>query len=170
MSSTIARWYLVQTKPRQEARAKEHLERQAFECYWPLRPQQDAKAKRKSEESLFPGYLFIRLDRLQDNWYPIRSTRGVNQIVSFGGNPVPVADELIDNLRERLSGVAQSQPTLQLAPGEPVRLKLSVLNAVDAIFVCPDGEERSVILLNLLQREQRISVKNDQLANFDARG
>jgi transcriptional antiterminator RfaH len=27
-----ARWYLIQTKPRQEARAEEHLQRQNFEC------------------------------------------------------------------------------------------------------------------------------------------
>ncbi|MFC3607425.1 transcription/translation regulatory transformer protein RfaH [Stutzerimonas tarimensis] len=165
MTSTIARWYLVQTKPRQEERAKEHLERQSFECYWPQKPQANGEAKRKGSESLFPGYLFIRLDHLQDNWYPIRSTRGVNQIVSFGGNPVPVDDELIDNLRHRLDNLAE-KPPLQLEPGEKVRLKLSVLDAVEAIFVCPDGEERSVILLTLLQREQRISVKNDQLASY----
>lgn len=35
-------------------------------------------------ESLFPGYLFIQLDQLNDNWHPIRSTRGVNQLVTFG--------------------------------------------------------------------------------------
>lgn len=30
--SITARWYLIQTKPRQEARAEEHLLRQHFEC------------------------------------------------------------------------------------------------------------------------------------------
>ena len=35
----------------------------------------------KAGEPLFPGYLFIRLDSTHDNWYPIRSTRGVNRVV-----------------------------------------------------------------------------------------
>ncbi len=36
LSAQEARWYLIQTKPRQEARAEEHLRRQHFQCYRPL--------------------------------------------------------------------------------------------------------------------------------------
>src|SRR5690606_19909477 len=99
-----ARWYLIQTKPRQEARAEEHLQRQNFECYRPLKSGEPKKRTPKvaSEEELFPGYLFIRMDQVHDNWYPIRSTRGVARIVTFGGHPVPVQDELIEQIRRRL--------------------------------------------------------------------
>ncbi len=107
----------------------------------------------KAEEPLFPGYLFIRLDRVEDNWYPIRSTRGVARIVSFGGQPVPVEDALIEQLRWRLA-----QPAAPFCPGERVRITEGGLQAVEAIFVSQDGEERSVILLRLLQREHRVSV------------
>ena len=97
------RWYLVQTRPRQEARAEENLQRQAFECYRPL-----IERGQGSSEPLFPGYLFIRLDHLQDNWYPIRSTRGVARIVAFGGQPTPVQDALIGELRERVERVVET--------------------------------------------------------------
>ncbi|RML53195.1 Transcription antitermination protein RfaH, partial [Pseudomonas syringae pv. maculicola] len=53
-------------------------------------------AKAQVEEALFPGYLFIHMDQVHDNWYPIRSTRGVSRIVTFGGHPVPVRDHLIE--------------------------------------------------------------------------
>src|SRR5690606_503175 len=90
----------VQPPSRGKARAEETLRRQHFECY---RPQKHGK----TEEPLFPGYLFIRLDRQLDNWYPIRSTRGVARVISFGGEPTPVRDELIEQLRERLAAPAE---------------------------------------------------------------
>ena len=66
--SSSSHWYLIQTKPRQESRAEENLRRQHFECYRPIKP--SAAGNGKADEALFPGYLFIRLDRQLDNWYP----------------------------------------------------------------------------------------------------
>jgi transcriptional antiterminator RfaH len=150
------RWYLIQTKPRQEARAEENLRRQHFECYRPQKRRGSFNGK--AEEPLFPGYLFIRLDRQMDNWYPIRSTRGVARVVSFGGEPTPVKDELIEQLRQRLA-VEQPQPEApQFKPGERVQLIGGSFQDIEAIFISVDGEARSVILLNLLQREQKVRV------------
>lgn len=148
------RWYLIQTKPRQEARAEENLRRQCFDCYRPHKPRDSANGK--ADEPLFPGYLFIRLDRHLDNWYPIRSTRGVARVVSFGGEPTPVRDELIEQLRQRVATSAVEKSQFQ--PGERVHLLGGSFNELEAIFVSSDGGERSVILLNLLQREQKIRV------------
>lgn len=142
------RWYLIQTKPRQEARAEENLQRQNFECYRPRR-------QTSTEEALFPGYLFIRLDRQLDNWYPIRSTRGVARVVAFGGEPTPVRDELIAQLRQRLAALPD-RPGFE--PGERVQIKAGGFQELEAIFVSTDGEQRSVILLNLLHREQKVRV------------
>ncbi|WP_049325058.1 transcription termination/antitermination NusG family protein, partial [Stutzerimonas stutzeri] len=63
-TNKTARWYLIQTKPRQEARAEEHLLRQHFECYRPLKASAATRSGQgaKAGEPLFPGYLFIRLD------------------------------------------------------------------------------------------------------------
>lgn len=151
--SNNPRWYLIQTKPRQEIRAEEHLRRQRFECYRPKKQLDSGSSK--VAEPLFPGYLFIRLDRQLDNWYPIRSTRGVARVVSFGGEPTPVADELIEQLRQRLAAPTDKP---QFQPGERVQLCGGSFHEIEAIFVSADGEKRSVILLNLLQREQKVSV------------
>ncbi len=45
-----------------------------------------------------------------------------------------------------------------------VRVKCAGDCEVDAIFLCEDGTERGLILLNLLQREQRIRVPLSQLS------
>ena len=149
-----ANWYLIQTKPRQEARAEEHLLRQQYECFRPLR----------AAPALTRSYLFIRLD-CNDNWYPIRSTRGVCRVVAFGGMPCPVPDSLIASIRQRTQASAAN--AVRFAEGEAVRVRTGD-SEVQAIFLCEDGDERAVILLNLLQREQRISLPRSSLQRLTA--
>lgn len=153
------RWYLIQCKPRQDLRAEENLTRQSFKCYRPTLPVERTQRGRRisSVESLFPGYLFILLDQLNDNWHPIRSTRGVNQLVTFGKQPTAVPDELIEKLQEQLSG---KQPEdLILEPGDRVRINSGIYKELDAIFLSHDGTKRVVILLQLLHREHTFSVE-----------
>lgn len=148
------RWYLIHTKPRQEARALENLERQGFECFRPLRPVERCRNGRTytASEALFPDYLFIRLDRLSDNWFPISSTRGVHQIVRFHDYPLPVGDDLIESIRDRISGVTTPRPYFQ--PGERVRITQGAFSDAEGIFLATDGQERVVLLLRILQMEQ----------------
>jgi transcriptional antiterminator RfaH len=152
------RWYLIQCKPRQDSRAEENLTRQAFKCYRPAHHVERIRRGRRvtSVESLFPGYLFIQLDQLNDNWHPIRSTRGVNQLVTFGKQPIAVADELIDQLKQRLS--EKPQESVSLEPGDRVRINSGSYKEVEAIFLSRDGADRIVILLQLLHREHTLSI------------
>ncbi len=155
--SNDTQWYLIQTKPRQELRAEEHLRRQHFECYLPQKSTDGT-----TREPLFPGYLFIHLDRHQDNWYPIRSTRGVARVVAFGGEPTPVQDGLIEQLRQRLAQQEKSA-SQSFQPGERVQIRGEGFEEIVAIFLSNDGQHRAVILLNLLQRQQRVRVPKHYL-------
>ena len=79
-------WYAVQTKPRQEAVAELHLQRQHFETYLPkilVRKHRRDKWT-KVVEPLFPRYLFVRLDPDENSLSPVRSTKGVAGPVRFG--------------------------------------------------------------------------------------
>ncbi|GFM84022.1 transcription antitermination protein RfaH [Pseudomonas cichorii] len=165
-SQSPARWYLIQTKPRQEGRAQEHLQRQNFECYRPLTASDNRKRIGKAEEELFPGYLFIRMHQVHDNWYPIRSTRGVARIVTFGGHPVPVQDHLIEQIRQRL---LIPKPRAMYAQGDHVLVTTGGFCDVEAIFLAADGTERAVILLNLLQRQQKVVIPLSSLSPMQAR-
>ena len=103
----------------------------------------------------FPGYLFVRLDRLQDNWYSIRSTRGVARLVTFGNEPAVVPADLINRLHahEREAPVA-----CQFSCGDAVRITEGPFSELEAIFLRNDGEERAILLLTLLHREQRLKM------------
>jgi len=151
------RWYLIHCKPREDGRALENLERQGFECYRPVRRVERLREGRKygAAEPLFPRYLFIRLDCINDNWYPIRSTRGVNQIVRCRDRPLPVRDEIVEGIRARLAGPIGQEPYLK--PGERVLIMEGPFSQIEAIFLANDGEERVVLLMNILQTDQRVS-------------
>ena len=151
------RWYLIHCKPRQDARALENLERQNFHCYRPVKQMDRRRDGRicASEEPLFPRYLFIRLDRVNDNWYLIRSTRGVNRIVRFNDYPMPVEDAIIDGIRARLADPAYKEPYLK--PGDRVQIMEGAFSQLEAIFLSNDGEQRVVLLLNLLHTEQQLT-------------
>lgn len=154
-ASTHAAWYLLQSKPRQEQRAAQHLRNQGYTCYLPmLSVERLQRGKRvASEEPLFPGYLFIQLDSVEDNWAPIRSTRGVNRLVAFGGQPLPVSDALVEQLRQRAQ---HARPLLE--QGDRVKLQGAGFEEVDAIFLSMDGSERVILLLNMLNRQQQVRV------------
>jgi len=148
-------WYLVQCKPRQDERAEEHLARQGFSCFRPQYQRERMVRGRRHVlvESLFPGYLFIQLAQ-SDNWAPLRSTRGVNRLVGFGGFPLPVSDELIVQLRQR----TETAPHPLLEAGDRVRITGGSFAELDAIFLAMDGEERVTLLMTMLNREHRLSL------------
>ncbi len=48
---------------------------------------------------LFLGYIFIYLDEHNENWSPIRSTKGVINFVRFGLNFAKVPEHIIEYIR-----------------------------------------------------------------------
>ncbi|WP_236198434.1 transcription/translation regulatory transformer protein RfaH [Pseudomonas pseudonitroreducens] len=159
-ATTEKRWYLVQCKPRQDLRALENLQYQGYECFLPTQQIERLRNGQwnHQKEPLFPGYLFIELDTSQDNWMPIRSTRGVSQIVRFGANPLPVSNHIISYLR--LHAPSEDH---EFQPGDKVILDWSGTSGIEAIFLAKDGTERVLLLLTLLQRVVQVSVSTNNL-------
>jgi len=124
-----------------------------------------ARTQAPSDRCLVPGYLFIRLDCIHDNWLPIRSTRGVIQIVRFNDFPLPVADGIIEQIRRRM----ESQPIREpyLTSGERVVITDGSFSGIEAIFVASDGDERVMLLLNILQSERTLSFPIDSVRKLD---
>ena len=163
--SVVAQWYLIQSKPRQEVRAEENLRNQHFACYCPVHTVEKIQQGKKvvTKQPLFPGYLFINLCRLTDNWHSIRSTRGVLRLVTFANEPLAVADEIIDNLQSRLATI-HGRPLFE--EGGKVMVTEGPFKDLDAIFCKSDGDERAIILLTMLHREQQIRIPIQQLKSI----
>lgn len=161
-------WYLVLTKPRQEAKALLNLTQQGYLCYLPLCSVEKIRRGKAVlvSEPLFPRYLFIRLDSSQDgkSWTPIRSTLGVSTLVQFGGQPARAEDELIHALKEH----EQASPcTTLFKPGELVRIADGPFAGLEAIYQCSEAEHRSIVLLELLHKRVRMQIETARLGKPD---
>lgn len=154
-------WYLVQSKPRNEMRALENLVRQGYETYLPLMEVERLQRGKllKKMEPLFPRYLFLHLEEGNDNWGPIRSTLGVAGLVRFGQAYALVSDEVMDAVRERTQDVKKSL----FESGDSVRVVSGPLLGLEGVFEIADGEQRSFVLLEFMQKQQRVSVSTADL-------
>lgn len=166
---STAVWHVVSCKPRQEAEAEVQLLRQGFEVYLPriARRQRRNGAWRDCVQALFPRYLFLYVDRFQQNIAPIRSTRGVIDLVRFGGEPAVVPDGVVAVIRAREAaalGGHYADPARQFLSGEQVSILDGPLAGLDGVFDSDDGEERAVILMELLGKTNRVRVSRDWIA------
>ncbi|MFG6668723.1 transcription/translation regulatory transformer protein RfaH [Halomonas sp. HNIBRBA4712] len=160
-------WYVIQCKGGESFRAAEHLANQDFEVFHPVL---EAKRKRRGKltsviEPLFPYYLFIRLDRIDSNWRPIRSTRGVLKLLTFGDKPVYVPDELIESLTAQPH--RQEGSHTYFSAGEKVTISDGPFKSLEAVFQRCKGEERAIVLLTMLQRPQHIEIDMNSLEKSD---
>ena len=154
-------WYVVHTKPRQETRALENLENQGFECFLPRIPVQKRIRQRVQvvSEPLFSRYLFIRLDQSTRSWAPIRSTLGVSRLVTFGQQPARVPEALVAALRE----APPMQVAHLFAPGDAVLVVNGPLQGAQGVYQVSEGEQRALVLIELLGQPQRLQLMLDDL-------
>lgn len=159
ISSERDHWYLLQCKPHQDERAHLNLLQQNFFIFHPrLVSERMIRGKLHSvRESLFPGYLFIRLGS-NDNWAPVRSTRGVSRIVEFNHGPVAVPEDVIEHLRARCAEPAEPPCDEPLKPGEHLHIVRGPLSTLEGVFISPLGSERVMILLQFLNRTRAVCV------------
>ncbi|GAA0783355.1 transcription/translation regulatory transformer protein RfaH [Marinobacterium sediminicola] len=163
---TDFRWYVVQSKPGQAEKAAHELQNQGFEVFLPqVRVEKLRRGKRvELEEPLFPGYLFIELSEVASNWRPIRSTRGVARMITFGDKPAVVPDDVVEQLRDNLRQRGELQ---SLKPNEPVRITEGPFANLNAVFAEYDGEKRAFLLLELLGQWQRLSLPLSAVKKID---
>ncbi|AHF75371.1 Transcriptional activator [Sodalis praecaptivus] len=155
-------WYLLYCKRGQLLRAKEHLERQAVACLTPMVTLEKIIRGKRTEtcEPLFPNYLFIEFDPETIHTTTISATRGVSHFVRFGSLPVIIPAEVIQELRDHSFDNVTDPETP--STGDKVLITAGVFEGLQAIYTEPDGEARSMLLLNLLNKQVYQSLDNRQ--------
>ena len=160
-----ASWFLAQFKPNCHHIAKRNLTRQGFQCFL---PQEEVTRRRNNRftrqlRPLFPGYVFVALDKVTGGWQAINSTYGITRLVSFGGDPAEVPSELISALRDRCDESGTILPPRYFQPGDAVTLAngpfADLAGRVE--LVAPD--RRIWVLIDLMGRQTRVAVSEDAL-------
>jgi transcriptional antiterminator RfaH len=133
---------------------------QQFRVFRPLMRQQKRCRGRISVviESLFPRYLFVELDRVEDNWAPIRSTRGVVGLVRTGDRIVSAPKRMIDELKARVGedGTVALDREKDYRANQRTRVIDGPFAGFEALFLERRGEDRVLVMLNMMQQAQRL--------------
>lgn len=151
-------WYVAQTQYAQEKRAQQHLGNQGVSCFLPLYTAQVLNSehiKAVTPQALFPGYIFVRFNPEVIHTTTIKSTRGISSLISFGGMPSVIPDEVIERLK--------SHELLSPRPNEPehgdrVQVLSGVFQGLEAVWYEPDGAKRAMLMLTLMNQEVRVPI------------
>ena len=164
--AVIQEWHLLRTKAGEEGRAHDQVNRLASEV---LLPQAKMRVQRRhrlveSVVPLFPCYLFARLD-LEREYARLRYTRGIRNVVRFGGEPTVVPEWVIDELKQRCMRGPVELPHRQLLSGESVRVLDSPLQEFEGIFSrYRSGTARVEILLSVMGAGARVVLPASMVA------
>ena len=101
----------IKTKRSQTGKA--NRERHGFTAFLPLQNVTKRSAHKfvNSLVPLFQGYMFVKFDTAQNAWRKVNSTLGVARIVSLGGTPTPVPNEIVNEFISRCDGEGILRPT-----------------------------------------------------------
>jgi len=146
-------WYLIKTKPQQEAIAAQNLANQDYDVFFPK-----AVIKNKTTP-LFPGYLFMELDNKAQNWMPIRSTKGVSNFVRFGLSFAKVPIQIINLIKiQQQQTIEKMIDICSYHKGDYLEIQTGAFKGQQAIFQNYNSSDRVTVLLKLIGQQQAITL------------
>ena len=154
-------WHLIHTKPQQEQEAKRQLEQQGYTVYLPMLLKTKLKEGKQSNVQLplFPRYLFIHLTSGVDDWGPIRSTRGVSNLVRFGVKVARIPEELIIEIQARAGKDGyHHEDSPEFKRGDKISIIDGPFSGYEAIFQVHQGKDRALILLDIIGKASKTEV------------
>ncbi len=159
------KWYLIQTKPRKEKLVESNLSRLMIESYSPK-----IRERRRHNGSydyvlkpLFPGYIFARFS-IVTHYRTIKFMRGVKGIVSFGGVPAVVDNELIRTIRARERDGVIHIHERRWRKGEVLEIVDGPFRSLTGIFErYLNDNERVEILINCIRFSMRVNLRKEYL-------
>jgi transcriptional antiterminator RfaH len=158
-------WYAIHTNPRQETRAAENLRSWGVLTFSPK-----LKVRRTNPYSgtityipnhLYPGYIFAHFNA-ESLLYKIHFTRGVHSVVSLGGVPIPVEDEIIAIIKARIGEDGFVQIGERLAHGDQVIVQDGPFKDLTGMFEKELEESNRVrILLTAISFQAHVQLDKD---------
>ncbi len=160
------RWAVAQTKGGREALAAEGVVRQGLEYYLPkIRPQMKGK-KLGKEQCLFPGYLFVLIEK---QWRFLESTDGIHSLIMIGSMPGFLTSDEIENIKARedsegyIKLAEATEDENRIKRGDKVRVLYGPLSGLDGICERTGPHERIKVLFNLMGRRTRVQLARHQV-------
>ena len=153
----MPQWYALRSKPNKEEALWREACARGYEGFFPQINVQPVNPRARKIRPYFPGYMFVRIDLLRVGFSALAWMPHSYGLVSFGSDPSPVPDELINAIQRRVEQVNAAGGELMesLKHGEVVMIEGGPFAGYEAIFDARlPGSERVRVLLKLLSKQQ----------------
>lgn len=164
----MQRWYVAGVLAGLEATAAERLKQQGHVTFSPYFHEKLGGGK-TVKRRLFPGYIFVSMDLLEDGWSHVNGTRGVSKLLpTHLEQPLPLPLGFVEKLMERcqngeLDPLSADEMARGWKKGESVPIVAGPFTSFSAsLSYYKKGS--AILLLNLFGRESEISVPLHQIA------
>ena len=157
-------WYVVVSKSRNEEAASFHLASKGIEVFYPKLFLPVPTRSGRHIVPLFPNYIFVRMDASSPQYSQVLWCRGVKRLVSFGGVPSVVDDEVVNFMREQANpeGLITAKSSLKI--GDEVQIvKGPFKGLIGIIKEPPDTKSRVRVLMGILSRHVQVDVPADYI-------
>jgi transcriptional antiterminator RfaH len=157
-------WFAIHTKPCKEDVAMFNLRRAQLEVFLPMRKLDVRNGQSPATRPLFPGYLFARF-RPASHLHLIQFARGVRRVVSLGGIPIPLEEEIIESIKTRMGG----QGCVELEPshvkmGDRIVIEDGPLRGMRGVFEKEQNDKaRVILLLQRIEYQARVLIEKRYL-------
>ena len=168
-------WYLIRTATGKEEKVKASLENRVeamglqdkiAEILVPIEKELRPVRGRKQivKRKVFPGYILINMVMETETWNLVRSTPGVRGFVSAGSEPLTLAEEEVQRIKESIS---REKPRLSISKGESVRVTSGPFFEMTGRVEEVNAEKGKVkVLLNIFGRETPVELDFSQIEKF----
>jgi transcriptional antiterminator RfaH len=159
-------WYCVRTQPKHEHIAAARLRLlENVDVFCPrIRIRRlTRKGPAWFSEALFPGYLFAKFDRVE-NEKMVTYAQGVTGLVRFGLEPVVVPNAVVSELREWVGDEIFTINPSEIESGDSVVVTGGAFQGIKTLVsqVLP-GTERVRILIELLGAYREVEIRKGDL-------
>jgi transcription antitermination factor NusG len=154
-------WYAVRSKPRKEDAVWRQIVSQGFETYYPRIRVNPVNPRSRKIKPYFPGYLFVNADLEQAGVSTFQWMPHSIGLVSFGGEPAVVPDNLILAIHKRVDEINAAGGELfeGLQSGEVIWIKEGPFRGYEAIFDARlPGSERVRVLIEFLGNSRKVAM------------
>ena len=155
-------WYVVHVRSRHEFSAQERLVKSGIDAFLPIveRLRRWKDRKKLIPFPLFPGYLFVRIDRNQNDKLLILKTPGVVRFIGqTPGEPEAVPYDQIISLKRLVESKEALDPYPYLKEGKRVRIRSGPLAGIEGILVERKGMHNLVLSVDILQQGVAIQME-----------
>jgi len=159
--STDLDWFAIHVKSRHEFKVHERLTKNGIDTFLPyvekLRRWKDRK--KLVNFPLFPGYLFVHINKTNIDKFIVLKTPGVVNFLSMGQNePAPVSDFQIMTLKIIMNNKKKIDPYPYLKEGQKVEIKKGPLAGVHGILIKKETQHILVIAVDILRKGLYIKI------------